>query len=446
MIITNAKIITWEKRNRVLGDHAIHISGDKIQEIAPQSKLVQMYPDEEKVDADGNFVMPGNICAHTHFYGAYSRGLAIPGRSPADFVEILQKLWWPLDKVLDEEAIKYSALVCMLDAIKHGTTTLIDHHASPGLIDGSLDIIAEAATTTGLRIATCYEVTDRNGTEGTASGIKENIRFLKSVRRRKTNRIAALFGLHASLTLSDETLTTSREAAPDGTGFHIHVAEHQADEYDSLAKSGLRVVDRLHRHGILGENSVVAHCVHVDAREIELLADTGTWVTHQPRSNMNNAVGMAEVESMLRAGVRVGLGNDGFSNAMWEEWKAAYLAHKLWHKDPRKGTGYDVVEMAVYNNAELASQVFACPVGMIQSGAQADLIFVDYHRFTPVSPENLPWHILFGFHESMVVSTMVAGEFLMKNRKINHLDQNEIYQKALEISPRVWEKYNNNFV
>jgi cytosine/adenosine deaminase-related metal-dependent hydrolase len=277
-------------------------------------------------------------------------------------------------------------------------------------------------------------------------GIRENIRYINQINKQGSHMLAASFGMHASLTLSEETLVECRDAVPDGAGFHLHVAEHSVDEFDSIAKSGTRVVDRLHKHGILGENTIVAHCVHVDAREVELLADTGTWVTHQPRSNMNNAVGMSEIESMLRAGVKIGLGNDGFSNAMWEEWKTTYLVHKLWHNDPRRVNGYDVLETAVYSNADLASTIFNTKVGSISSGSQADLIFVDYHPFTPITPGNLPWHILFGFHESMITTTIVAGKVLMNDRKIISLDVEEITQKALEIAPEVWNRYEKHFV
>ena len=196
--------------------------------------------------------MPGMICAHTHFYGAFARGLAIPGAPPKDFVEILQKLWWPLDKSLTEADVRASAEVMLVDAIRHGATTLIDHHASPNAIDGSLDVIAEAVDVSGLRAVLCYEVTDRDGMGKSSAGIRENVRFIKRTRREKVagGRVAATFGLHASLTLSEETLDDCREAAPDNTGFHIHVAESEADEYDSLAKSGRRVVDRLQERGI----------------------------------------------------------------------------------------------------------------------------------------------------------------------------------------------------
>jgi cytosine/adenosine deaminase-related metal-dependent hydrolase len=255
-------------------------------------------------------------------------------------------------------------------------------------------------------------------------------------------RVKATFGLHASLTLTDETLSLCCEAAGDSIGFHIHVAEHEADEYDSLNKSGQRVVDRLQTYGVLGRRTIVAHGVHIDFEEARLLAETGTWLTHQPRSNMNNAVGVAQIEALMRLGVNVCLGNDGFTQDMWTEWKTAYLLHKVWHKDPRRMNGYDVVQMGVYNNAALAEVFYPGQhIGRLMEGAAADLIFVDYHPFTPVSAGNLPWHILFGFNESMVTSTMVAGKFLMKDRELLTLDEAAIAAEAMALAPEVWARY-----
>jgi putative selenium metabolism protein SsnA len=442
MLITNANIITWESPNRVLENHAIYIEGDHIKEIGTTKSQSTKYPKVKATDANGQYIMPGGICAHTHFYGAFARGMAIPGPAPKDFPEILKKLWWPLDRSLDAEAIRFSALVSLIDAIKHGTTTLIDHHASPNAIDGSLDQIADAVDKSGLRAVLCYEVTERDGLEKANDGINENVRFLRKLASRPHPRIAGTFGLHAGLTLSGITLQACRAAVSDGTGFHIHVAEHEADEYDSLSKTEMRVVDRLYKHGILGPNTIAAHGVHLDGREMELLNETGTWLTHQPRSNMNNAVGVAQVESMMRLGIKVCLGNDGFTNSMWDEWKAAYLLHKIENRDPRRMNGYDVQQMAVYNNAALAQTFFpATPIGQITPGAAADLIFVDYQPFTPVTAENLPWHIVFGFQQSMVTTTMVAGKVLMKDRKLLTLDEEEIVSRAREIAPRIWKKY-----
>ncbi len=444
MLIHNAKLITWGRPNEILEDNGFYISDGLIADLGSSSDLLTKYPDEEKLDAEGQYVMPGNICAHTHFYGAFARGMAIPGKAPKDFPDILKKLWWPLDQSLTSEDVRYSALVCLVDAIKHGTTTLIDHHASPNAIDGSLDVISEAVEKAGLRAVLCYEVTDRGGEEKARAGIRENVRFLNRLQKENIaeGRLGATFGLHASLTLSEATLEACKAAVPNGVGFHIHVAEHEADEYDSLEKSNLRVVDRLFKHGILGEQTIVAHAVHVDAREVEILKDTGTWVTHQPRSNMNNAVGTANIDSMFRTGVKLGLGNDGFANAMWEEWKTAYLLQKLANRDPRRLPGDVLVEIAVYNNRDLSHLFFpGAPLGVIEKGACADLIFVDYHPTTPLSEGNLPWHILFGFHESMITATIVAGQLLMRDRILLTLDEEEITARSRELAKDVWKRY-----
>jgi len=444
MLITNGKLITWEKENRILEDHALYIEGDKITDIGPSPKLKANYPNTEILDAGGQYVMPGNICAHTHFYGAFSRGMGIPGDPPAEFSEILKKLWWPLDLALDENGVRYSALVSLIDAIKHGTTTLVDHHASPNFVAGSLDVIAEAVDLSGLRGVLSYEVTDRNGPAGAKAGIDENVRFIKSSRSNPHPRLRASFGLHAPLTLSNPTLEACRAAAPDDVGFHLHVAESEDDQYAMFTNdTGISwPVDWLNRYGILGPKTIVAHAVHVDEYEIDQLAETETWVTHQPRSNMNNAVGVAQVEEMLSKGVRVGIGNDGFSNTMWEEWKTTYLVHKLANNDPRRMNGIDVIQMGVYNNAALAGMFFPeAPVGILTPGAYADLIFVDYHPYTPLTAGNLPWQILFGFNESMVTTTLVGGIILMKDRQLLTLDEGKIAAEAQELAPKIWERY-----
>lgn len=447
MIITNGKIVTWDNPNEILEGYSILINKGVIEKVLPENQLKPDESSDEVLDAKGQYIMPGLICAHTHFYGAYSRGLAIPGDPPTGFPEILSNLWWRLDKALDEESVAASAWVCIIEAIKHGTTTLFDHHASPNAISDSLDVIANVVDQSGIRASLCYEVTDRDGLEKASAGIKENVRFINRVNHgdNLNGRLAATFGMHASLTLSADTLDKCRDHAPKGSGFHIHVAEHNVDEYDSLKKSGLRVIDRLKKHDLLNDRSIVAHAVHIDTKEINLLAESETWVSHQPRSNMNNAVGIGDVESMMRAGVKVCLGNDGFSNSMWDEWKTAYLVHKLVNLDPRRMGGYQVVDMAIYQNSALASQQFNLPIGQIKPGAQADIIFVDYLPFTEVTAGNLPWHILFGMHHSMVTMTMVAGKVLMMNRELIHIDEKKIFDQAKNLHTSVWSKYNQQF-
>jgi putative selenium metabolism protein SsnA len=439
LLITNGTLIPWDDSATLLTDGALAIDGDTIVALGAASDLIARYPDAERLDARGQLIMPGNICAHTHFYGAYARGMAIPGAPPRDFPEILTRLWWNLDKALDRDSVRASALVCLVDAIKHGTTTLFDHHASPNAIDGSLDLIAEAVESAGLRAVLCYEVSDRDGMDKAEAAIAENVRFIERARQHPTLR--GTFGLHASLTLSTETLRACTEAADDGDGFHIHVAEHEADEDDSLRQYGKRVIHRLNDLGLLRPKTILAHCVHIDDAERALIRLRQTWVTHQPRSNMNNAVGAMAFDTMMAEGVRVCLGNDGFSNAMWTEWKAAYLLHKVVHRDPRLANGSDIVRMAVENNRALTTQFFGVPVGVLAPGAKADVILVDYHPFTPLTAGNLPWHILFGFESSMVTTTICAGRVLMRDRQLLTLNEAEIARAALDLAPGVWDRY-----
>jgi putative selenium metabolism protein SsnA len=446
MLITNATLITWENENRVLADSALLIRDGKIADFGPSADLEARYPDATLFDAHGQLLLPGNICAHTHFYGMYARGLAIPGKPAARFAQILDNLWWPLDQALDEESVRLSALVCLVDAIKHGTTTLIDHHASPNFLSGSLNAIGEEVEKAGLRASLCYETTDRYGQDKMREAIEENVQFIRAVNAGQRPLLRATFGLHAPLTISSATLDACLEALTGlETGIHIHVSE-STDDRKTLKKRGDGLpIEWLARHGGLNEKSIIVHAVHVEKSEIELLAESGAWVTHQPRSNMNNAVGVAKTERMLAAGIPVCLGNDGFSNSMWEEWRAAYLLHKIAHEDPRRMGGYDLVKMAVYNNAALASAMYGFPIGRIEKDAAADLILVDYAAPTPLTAGNLPWHILFGFRESMVTGTMVNGQWLMRDRQLLTLDETEIAARARELAPKVWQRYEEKF-
>jgi len=267
------------------------------------------------------------------------------------------------------------------------------------------------------------------------------VRFLKAARERPL--VSATFGLHAGLTLSDETLEQC-VAASEGleTGFHIHVAEHEADEEDSLRRSGERVVHRLHRLGVLGPKTIVAHAIHIDASEREVLRETQTWVSHQPRSNMNNGVGAMDFDGMLAEEMRIVLGNDGFSNNMWAEWKAAYLLHKVVNRDPRRAPGDAVARVAMSNNARLAELFFPeQTLGQLTRGAAGDVVLVDYHPFTPLTVGNFPWHVLFGFEASMVTTTIVAGRVLMRDRQLLTLDEAAITAEARAYAPTVWERY-----
>ncbi len=446
MLITNGTVITLGAENRVIERGAVYVEGDRIVEVGASRDLERKHPEAERLDAAGKLVLPGNIVAHTHFYGAFARGMSLPpGPPPKNFPEILKQLWWRIDRALTLEDCEVSALVCLVDAIRNGTTTLVDHHASPSAIDGSLDAIAEAVNASGLRASLCYEVTDRNGPEGARAGIRENVRFIRNLaarhKARADSRLAASFGLHASFTVSDKTLDQCLTAA-DGldTGYHIHVAEDMADEDDALWKHQVRVGERLAEAGILGARTVAAHCVQVDAGEIEALVKTRTNVAHNPRSNMNNAVGAADVLGMLRRGVNVGLGNDGFSNNMFAEMKTAYLLQKSVRRDPRAMGADQVVQIAYANNARIARVFWKRPLGELSAGALADLILLDYRPYTPLTAGNFPWHLIFGIDGTHVTHTMCAGRLLMADRVLLTLDEEAIASRARERAAQVWKR------
>ena len=441
MLIINGTVLTFGDDKRAIPYGAVYYEGDTIVEVGATVDLQKKYPQAEVLDASGKIVMPGMICGHTHFYSSFARGMAIPGDPPANFMQILEQLWWKIDRALTLEDSKYSALTALVDAIRHGTTTLIDHHASPHHIDGSLDALAEAATESGLRVGLCYEVTDRNGSAGAQAGIDENVRFIKRLQANPDPKLGASFGLHASMTVGESTLAACLDAAKQlDSGFHIHVAEDKADQADSLKLYGLRVAERLEKEGILGPKTLVAHAIHVDAYEMNAFQVTKTKISHQPRSNMNNAVGVAQVEKLLDKGITVGLGNDGFYQNMFSEIHTAYLLHRVHHGDPRVMPGDRLIEMAFNNNAEIAGIFFPKAVGALTPGAFADIILMDYIPFTPLTDGNYPWQLIFGMDGSHVTHTICGGQMLMKERELLTLDEHAIANHAMQLAPDIWRR------
>jgi putative selenium metabolism protein SsnA len=452
ILIGNGTVVTLGTQNQLIEKGAVLVRDGRIAAIGMDTTMRQQYPDVEYVDANDGLIIPGFLCAHTHFYGAFARGMAIPGEPPRNFPEILERLWWRLDKLLTLEDTKASTEMFMADAIRCGTTCVVDHHASPNAIEGSLDVIADAVEQAGIRACLAYEVSDRDGLGVVADGIRENERFIHSLRAGRRQQaeagiIAASYGLHASFTLSTATLERCAAGGAElGVGFHIHVAEDTADEKDSISRYGMRVVNRLEADNILGPRSIAAHCVHVRSGEMSCLAETHTNSVHNPRSNMNNAVGRAPVEEMVRAGVNIGLGNDGFSMNMMQEMKAAYLLHKLALEDPRAMPGDLVLNLAFQHNARIMDAVFSpfSPdfprVGELSVGSAADLVLLDYLPPTPLTAGNFPWHLIFGMDAHHVNSTMVAGRWLMRNRQLLTVDEARIHVRTRELSQALWKR------
>jgi putative selenium metabolism protein SsnA len=385
--------------------------------------------------------MPGLINAHMHLYSTFARGMALKDDAPDNFVHILERLWWRLDKVLTLDDVYLSAMVAMIDCIRNGATTIFDHHSSPGAVAGSLFRIAEAAHRTGLRSCLCYEVTDREGAEVTGLSIEENRAFLQYCRRSEDSLLRGLFGLHASFTIGDNTMARCIEAAAEfDAGFHIHVAEAASDQAQCKLEHGKRVVQRLHDFGILGRRTIAAHCVHVDAREIDLLKASETDVIHNPESNMGNAVGCAPVLDMVNRGVRVGLGSDGYTCDMFESLKVANMLHKHTAGQPSIGWA-EPPAMLFAENSRIASDCFGHPIGKLTPGALADLIVVDYDPPTPIHGSNIDSHVLFGVSGRSVDTTIIGGRVVMQDRRLLALDEAEIMAKARVAAARLWQRF-----
>jgi len=384
-------------------------------------------------DCSGCIVMPGNVCAHTHLYSALARGMPYALPPPQSFLQILQRIWWRLDRALDEDGVRASALAGGMEALLSGTTTLVDHHASPNAVDGSLDVLEEALRGLGVRSVLCYETSDRDGVERALAGVAENARFARRVREEQPALARALVGAHASFTLSEDTLAACVEAA-EGVGLHIHAAEDAADERDALARCGVRVVERLVEAGALDERTLLAHGVHLDDGELEVVAAANASVAHNARSNMNNAIGRADVRAM---GGRVALGTDGIGADMFEESRAAFF--RLQEDGGAGGPAWALARMA--ESARLAGRIFGEPqLGTLGPGAPADLVVLDYPAPAPVREPTFAGHWIFGLSSRHVRDVMVGGEWAVLDRRLARVDQDALAAGARTEAERLWRR------
>ncbi|ODA41212.1 putative aminohydrolase SsnA [Desulfosporosinus sp. BG] len=440
LLIGNGIVLTLGTSNQVIPQGGVLIQDTKIQEIGSTQDLQARFPEAEFIDAHGKLIMPGMINTHMHLYSTFARGMDSKSKPPKSFGDILEGLWWKLDKLLTLDDVYLSGLTPLIECIKTGTTTIIDHHASPMAITGSLSTLAKAAKEIGVRAAFCYEVSDRDGEKIAQEGIKENVDFITACQANPDPMVAGMFGLHASLTLSDQTLATCSEAANSkGAGFHVHVAEGVEDVQDCVSKHGMRVVERLEKFKILGPKTIAVHCVHIDDHEIDLLKASQTQVVHNPESNMGNAVGVTPVLKMMSQGVKVGLGTDGYTCDMFESGKVANVLHKHAVADPSVAWG-EVPQMLYGNNPEIASELFGGKFGELVAGAWADVIVVDYVPPTPLNSNNWTGHLLFGISGRSVETTVINGRVRMLDRKLIDIDEVAIGERSRELAQGVWNR------
>ena len=441
LLIGNGRLITRGAHNRLIENGCVAADGNVIAAVGTTEELKKRYPGAEFIDARGGMILPGLFNAHTHFYSAYSRGIAINGCNPQNFLDILDGMWWTIDRNLLLGDTRMSALTTYIDCIKNGVTTVFDHHASYGEIPGSLFAIADAAKETGVRTCLCYEVSDRDGAEKMRQAVKENADFIAFCKKDKTDMVKGMMGLHASFTLSDATLALCRENTPADAGFHIHVAEGMTDVYDSLKKYGKRVINRLFDNDILGEKTITGHCIHVNGTEMDILKETNTMVVHNPESNMGNAVGCPPTMEMIHRGLTVGLGTDGYTNDMYESMKAANCLHKHNLCDPTAAWS-EVPYMLFEGNPAIGARFFEKKLGALEPGAAADIIVTDYDPLTPLSADNVNGHTLFGMSGRQTVTTVIDGKVRMKDRELVGIDEREVLAKSREQAEKMWARIN----
>jgi putative selenium metabolism protein SsnA len=444
MIIHNVTIFTNEPNRPLLHNQAVLIEGTRIAAIAPAQELLAQHPETKRLDGQGRLLMPGLVNTHMHFYGLYARGMGMR-QTAYNFHEILLYLWWALDKVLDDEATYYSALLPSINAVRKGVTSMIDHHASPNACDGSLDRIEEALTLLGVRGLLCYETSDRDGKAIRTAGLAENARFIRKCQAAKRanpdHLLDGMVGLHASFTLDDDTLEQAADTASGlGRGCHIHMLEDFVDETETRRKYGRGVVERLHHFGILGNQSITAHGIFLDDAGRAMLKETDTIIVHQASSNMNNAVGRADVFALLAQGSLVGIGTDGMTADLRNEVRTGYLLHKHHLKDNNAGWS-QFEQMTLQNNPAIYRRLTGQMVGQVSAGWLADLILLDYFPPTPFSEQNFWGHFLFGMIDSDVNTTIINGKVVMHDKQIPGIDENELAAKSREAAQRVWKKY-----
>ena len=442
LLIGNGQVITRDSDRPYLKNGAVVTDGPKIRAVGEYETLKAAYPDAQFVDAKGGVIMPGLINAHTHIYSGLARGLSIVGNNPTNFFEVLDGTWWAIDRKLTLDGTRASAYATILDCIRDGVTTIFDHHASFGEIPGSLFAIRDVAKETGMRSCLCYEVSERDGEEKTEQGIRENAEFAKWAKEADDPMIKAMFGGHALFTISDRTFERMVEANDGMTGFHIHVAEGMNDVYDSLRNYGCRPVNRLLYNGLLGERTLLGHCIHVSPAEMDIIKETGTMVVNNPESNMGNAVGCAPVLQMLKKGIIVGMGTDAYTHDMLESMKFFLIIQQHNAALPNVAWGEDVT-MQFVNNRTIAEKYFGVPLGILKEGAAADIIVMDYKPFTPFSDENIDGHMLFGMMRKNCRTTIINGRLLYRDREFVDLDEEKINAWTLEQSKKLWGELNH---
>jgi putative selenium metabolism protein SsnA len=435
LLITNGHLVTLDKHNRFIKNGSVYIDGNRIVDVGefdPGS-----YAPDRIIDARGSVVMPGLINAHHHLYSTFARGFTPPGPPARNFEENLTKLWWKLDSALKSEDVYYSALLAVMDAAHAGCTTIIDHHASPSCSDGSLDEVERAFRDVGLSGCLCYEVSDRNmGGEG----IEENERYIRKCRDSDDDQMAAMFGLHALMTLGTKTLERCADIGTAlDTGFHVHAAEDEIDVKVTRERYGQSIMERFADFGIPGPKTIFVHGTYLEPAELDLLHSTDSILVNNPESNMNNGLKVSPVLDMLKHGVTVGVGTDGVSSHLISQARAMYLHQRTSRQDPTLAFA-ESCDILLKGNRNICNRLLPEPRGALAPGQLADVVIYNYVPFTPLNAETFYGHLLFGLSFSRVRTTIARGGVVVDDGCLPHLDEEAIRAHCAERATAIWSR------
>ncbi|MFH0733980.1 MAG: amidohydrolase family protein [bacterium] len=386
----------------------------------------------EIIDLNGKFVTTPFTNFHEHIYSKLAKGLKI--NSPlANFDQILSDYWWLVDCALDEEMVKYSALLTGIDSIKNGIGTIFDHHSSPNFTKNSLNTIAEALRNLNLKHVLCYEVTDRNGIAKSIESIDENINFIQNQHNEFSK---GLFGMHASFTIDGKTLQTiSSKFKNLNTGVHIHICEDKADRIESIKKYNKSPLERLLENDLINDKSILAHGVDLTINELEKIKKIGASIALNPDSNLNNSVGLIDFKSILNQNLL--LGSDGMHSNMLKSLKNVFLISR--YQGLNFGESFELITK-IFNNQLLFLDKFFPSNSKLQLNDSADLVVWDYTPPTIVTEENVWGHIIYGLTESTATDFISSGKFILKEKKLKIMDENKVLNEAKEQGAKLYSK------
>lgn len=413
-------------------DNGYVIFDKTIEQVGPMRDF-ELTDTLEIVDMADHLILPGLILGHTHVYSTFARGWA-NSFEYENFMDILNGQWWRLDRYLQKDSIYYSGIISAVDHVKNGITTMIDHHASGGMIIGSLNTLKEAITdTVGLRGMYAFETSDRFDVK---KAIQENVDFMND----KSSKHIGLFGLHASLSLSDQTLEKVKTVL-NKRPIHIHVAESELDQTDCEKKYGMRVIERLDQFGLIHENALLVHALFIDENEAKIIKKRGAVVVLNPSSNMNNGVGIPNFPLLKKYDIPTIVGNDGLGPALSTEWMNLFYTTHLKKHHPM-AFDLDDLNRVIQASYRYASTLFNVKLGRIQPGYEADLLALPYHPPTPINQDNALGHLMFGCFQAFKPSSVyIQGQAIVKNY---HVDESimETYRTAKTIAQKHWDRIN----